>query len=390
MSDLLVERMRPFGATVFGRISVLATRHGAINLGQGFPDDDGPREVLEAAAEALASGRNQYPPPKGAPELLDAIAAHRRRFTGIDVAPATQVQVTTGATEGMAASILGLVEPGDEVVMFEPYYDTYVSAVALAGGVRRTVPLRFPDYAVDEQALRAAFSSRTRLVLLNTPNNPTGKVFSREELALIVQLAVEHDAWIVSDEVYEHLVFDDARHVPVASLPGAAERTLSVGSAGKTFSVTGWKVGWVTGPVEGVEAVASIKQVTSYAGGAPLQPAVAVGLGLPDAYFRETAADLQRRRDLLVDALREMDLPVSVPQGTFFVTTDLSGLGVRDTEQFALAMPERYGVAGIPVSVFCDRPELAPGVLRLTFGKRTETIETGVQRLRAMVADLRG
>lgn len=388
MTDPLVERLRPFGASIFGTISALAATHGATNLGQGFPDTPGPREVLEAAAEAVLRGDNQYPPPRGHTILREAVSSHRHRFTGIACDPASEVLITAGATEGIASCLLGLVEPGDEVVMFEPYFDIYPALVALAGGRRRTSTLRFPEYAVDEASLRAAFSRRTKVVLLNTPHNPTGKVFTRDELTLIVALAIEHDAWIVCDEVYEHLVFSGAKHVPVASLPGAAERTLSVGSAGKTFSVTGWKVGWVTGPPDAVTAVASVKQNLTFSGGAPLQPAVAVGLGLPDAYFAGIAADLERRRDVMMDALRTMSLPHAIPDGTFFVTADLGALGVRDAAWLCHEMPRRYGLAMIPVAAFHDDPEVATGLVRLTFCKTDETLSVGLERLAAMVADL--
>ena len=240
--------LAPFGATIFAEMSALAVQHGAINLGQGFPDTDGPREVLEAAKAAIDGGRNQYPPGPGVPELLGAIAAHQKRFYGLEVDPRSEVLVTVGATEAILATILGLVAPGDEVVTFEPYYDSYAASIALAGGERRPVPLRFPDWHIDEAALRAAFSDRTRMVLLNTPHNPTGKVFSRSEIDLICALAREHGAWVVTDEVYEHLTFDGAEHIAVASLPGMWDRTLTISSAGKTFSTTGWKVGWVSGP----------------------------------------------------------------------------------------------------------------------------------------------
>jgi N-succinyldiaminopimelate aminotransferase len=250
--------LAPFGTTIFAEMTALATEHGAVNLGQGFPDTDGPREMLEAAKAAIDGGRNQYPPGPGVPELLDAIATHQARFYGLTVDPRSEVLVTVGATEAIAATILALCEPGDEVVTFEPYYDSYAASIALAGAVRRTSVLRFPGFAVDEESLRAAFSTRTRMVLLNTPHNPTGKVFSRAEIDLICSLAREFDAWVVTDEVYEHLVFGGAEHLPVATLPGMWERTLTISSAGKTFSATGWKVGWVSGPADAVAAVRAV------------------------------------------------------------------------------------------------------------------------------------
>ncbi len=300
MDTPLVERMRGFGTTIFAEMSALAVETGAINLGQGFPDTDGPHAVLDAAVEAIRGGRNQYPPGPGVPELLQAIAAHQERFYGIRVDPQTQVLVTVGATEAIAATILALCEQGDEVVTFEPYYDSYAASIALAGAVRRTSVLRFPDFAVDEASLRAAFSPRTRIVLLNTPHNPTGKVFTREEIELVCSLAREHDAWVVTDEVYEHLTFDGATHIPVATLPGMAERTLTISSGGKTFSTTGWKVGWVTGPAEAVTAVRTVKQFLTYVGSGPLQPGVAAGLGLGDDVYAALSGALQRQRDLLV------------------------------------------------------------------------------------------
>ena len=389
LADPLVARMRPFGSTIFGRISGLAAQAGAVNLGQGFPDTEGPDEVREAAAHAVLHGDNQYPPPNGTPLLREAIARHRAEHFGVEVDAAAGVLVTHGATEAIASCLLALCEPGDEVVTFEPYYDSYAAIIALAGAKRRTSVLRFPEYRVEEASLREAFGPRTRAILLNSPHNPTGKVFTTEELELIRDLAVEHDAWIITDEVYEHLVFAGATHTPLATLPGAAERTLSVGSAGKTFSVTGWKLGWVTGPPAGVAAAAAVKQFLSYAGGAPFQPAVAVGLDLPADYFTHIARELQAKRDLLVGALRLLDLPVAEPQGTFFVTADLAGLGIEDAASFCFEMPTRFGLAAIPVSVFHDDPQAAPSIVRFAFCKRDETLFEGITRLDAMVRELR-
>ena len=297
MGNPLVSRMQGFGTTIFAEMSALALSTGAINLGQGYPDTDGPREMLDAAIHAINSGRNQYPPGAGVPELLAAVAEHQSRFYGLSVDPAREVLVTAGATEAIAAVVLGLCEPGDEVVTFEPYYDSYAATIALAGATRRTSLLRFPDFAVDEVSLRAAFSPRTRLVLLNTPHNPTGKVFSRAELDLICSLAREHDAWVVTDEVYEHLVFDAVRHIPVATLPAMAERTITISSAGKTFSATGWKVGWLHGPPEAVAAARAVKQFLTYVASGPFQPAAAVALGLGDDVYQAVGSSLQRKRD---------------------------------------------------------------------------------------------
>ncbi|PWJ55156.1 succinyldiaminopimelate aminotransferase apoenzyme [Quadrisphaera granulorum] len=382
MVTRLVERMRPFTTTVFAEMSALATRTGAVNLGQGFPDTDGPASLLEDAAAALRGGRNQYPPGPGIPELREAVAEHQQRFWGLDVSPA-DVLVTTGATEAIAAAVMALTGPGDEVVVLEPYYDSYAATVALSGATRRTVPLRAPDFEVTEAALRAAFSDRTRLVLLNSPHNPTGRVLSRAELELVARLAVEHDAVVVSDEVYEHLVFSGAQHVPVASLPGMAERTLVVSSAGKTFSVTGWKIGWVHGPSELVAAVRAVKQFLTYVSGAPFQPAVAAALRLPDEVFTGFAAQLEAKRDLLSQGLAAAGFAVNRCEGTYFVTADVRPLGLTDASALAWRMPEEVGVAAIPVQVFCDDPTAAPTLLRFAFCKRDEVLHAAVERLAA-------
>lgn len=381
MDSPLVHRMQGFGSTIFAEMSALAVEHGALNLGQGFPDTDGPQEVLDAAKAAIDGGRNQYPPGAGVPELLDAIASHQKRFYGLDVDPRREVLVTVGATEAIAATILALCEPGDEVVTFEPYYDSYAASIALAGAVRRTSVLRFPDFAVDEQSLRAAFSSRTRLVLLNTPHNPTGKVFTRAELDLVCDLAREHDAWVVTDEVYEHLVFDGVEHVPVATLPGMWERTLTISSAGKTFSTTGWKVGWVSGPAEAVAAVRTVKQFLTYVGSGPFQPAVAVGLGLPDDVYAGLARSLEDKRDLLVAALRDIGLSVAVPSGTYFVVADAAPLGATDALAFCRELPARAGVAAVPVSVFHDDVDAARTLVRFAFCKQDDVLREAAVRL---------
>ena len=378
--------MQGFGTTIFAEMSALAGRTGAINLGQGFPDTDGPEPMLAAAVAAIRGGRNQYPPGPGVPELLDAVAAHQKRFYDIDLDPASQVLVTAGATEGIASVILGLCEPGDEVVTFEPYYDSYAATIALAGAVRRTSVLRFPDFAVDEASLRAAFSPRTRLVLLNSPHNPTGKVFTRAELELVCALAREHDAWVVTDEVYEHLTFDGVEHVPVATLPGMAGRTISISSSGKTFSATGWKVGWVSGPAEAVAAARTVKQFLTYVASGPFQPAVATALALPDEVYASLASSLERKRDLLVSGLEAAGLTVSVPSGTYFVVADAAALGARDGLEFCRALPDLCGVVGVPVSVFHDDVEAAKTLVRFAFCKRDEVLTEAASRL----AGLRG
>lgn len=373
--------LAPFGTTIFAEMTALATEHGAVNLGQGFPDTDGPREMLDAAKAAIDGGRNQYPPGPGVPELLDAVAAHQLRFYGLEVDPRSEVLVTVGATEAIAATILALCEPGDEVVTFEPYYDSYAASIALAGATRRTSVLRFPDFAVDEESLREAFSDRTRMVLLNTPHNPTGKVFTRAELDLICSLAREFDAWVVTDEVYEHLVFGDAQHVPVATLPGMWDRTLTISSGGKTFSATGWKVGWVSGPAAAVAAVRAVKQFLTFVGSGPFQPAVAVALGLDDHVYAGLARSLEAKRDLLVAGLQSAGLEVSVPDGTYFVVADAAPLGAVDGLAFCRELPARAGVVGVPVSVFHDDVDAARTLVRFAFCKRDEVLREAVTRL---------
>lgn len=380
----LVSRMQPYGETIFAEMSALAIETDSINLGQGFPDTDGPVEMLAAAKAAIDNGRNQYPPASGVPELLASISAHQERFYGLRVDPRTQILVTVGATEAIASVILAMCEPGDEVVTFEPYYDSYAACIALAGATRRTSVLRFPDFAVDEASLRAAFSSRTKLVLLNTPHNPTGKVFTRAELELIAGLAKEHDAWVVTDEVYEHLVFDGLEHVPMATLPGMFDRTITISSAGKTFSATGWKVGWLSGPAEAVTAARTVKQFLTFVGSGPFQPAVALALGLGDDTYVRLRDPLQAKRDLLCMALADAGLAISRPSGTYFVIADVSPLGATDAVAFARDLPQRAGVVGIPVSVFHDDQDAARTLLRFAFCKRDEVLVEASRRLHSL------
>jgi N-succinyldiaminopimelate aminotransferase len=380
-SERLARRLRSVPPTIFTRMSALAQATGSVNLGQGFPDRDGPASVVEAAVAALRGGRNQYAPGPGVPELREAVAAHQARHYGLDVDPATQVVVTAGATEAIAAAILGLVDPGDEVVLLEPFYDSYVACIEMAGGVRRPVTLRAPDFRLDVEALRAAVGPRTRLLLLNTPHNPTGTMLTPEELRAVADVAVEHDLVVVTDEVYEHLTYDGRRHVPLATLPGMWDRTLTISSAGKTFSFTGWKVGWVTGPAELVGIVMAAKQWLTFTNASALQPAVAHALSAEPASYAALAADLQTRRDLLVEALQRLDMDVYPPAATYFVTTDVRRYGYDDGMAFCLALPERAGVVAIPSQVFHDDLEAGRHQVRWTFCKDRSVLEEGIARL---------
>jgi N-succinyldiaminopimelate aminotransferase len=373
--------------TVFAEMSALAAATGAINLGQGFPDEDGPVEVLDAAVAAIRDGVNQYPPGRGTPDLRLAVSEHQSRWYGIEVDPDRQVLVTAGATEALAATLLAFVEPGDEVVTFEPFYDAYGALIRLAGGTHVTVPLAAPDFLPDEDTLRAAFSDRTRVVLVNTPHNPTGRVLPDEVLATIVELAEQYDALIVTDEVYEHLTFD-VPHVPIATLPGAADRTVTISSAGKTFSTTGWKIGWLTAPPVLVDAITSVKQFLTFVNGAPFQPAVAAGLRLPDAVFTGIAAELSAKHDLLAAGLRAAGFEVMRPDGGYFVIADAAPLGYEDAREFCLQLPELVGVVGVPVSAFV-RPDHAAGyrsLVRFAFCKRRPVLEDAAARLAGLTS----
>ncbi len=371
--------------TIFAEMSALAVRTGAINLGQGFPDEDGPEEVLSAAVSAIRSGVNQYPPGIGIPDLRTAIAEHQRRFYGLAVDPDTEVLVTAGATEAIAATLLALLEPGDEVVTFEPYYDEYGAVIALAGGVHRTVPLELPRFRPDLDRLRSTVSDRTRVILVNTPHNPTGAVFDREALETIVELAERHDAVIVTDEVYEHLTFGPA-HVPIATLPGARERTVTISSGGKTFNTTGWKIGWLTAPAELVTAILAVKQFLTYVNGAPFQPAIAAGLRLPDAYFERIAAELAHKRDVLSAGLRAAGFGVFPSDATYFVVADAAPLGHPDAAEFCRRLPELAGVVAVPLAAFC-REEYAAStasLVRFAFCKRIDVLERAAAQLAAL------
>jgi N-succinyldiaminopimelate aminotransferase len=373
------ERLAEFGNAIFGEMSALAAQTGSINLGQGFPDTDGPQWILEAASRAVLSGRgNQYPPAIGIPELRQAVAAHQQRWYGLELDPASQVLVTVGATEAVAAAVLGLTEPGDEVVLFEPYYDSYAACVALAGATRRTVTLR-PEggrWTFDPAELATAITPRTRLILLNSPHNPTGTVFDRAELEAVAAVARERDLCVVSDEVYEHLIFE-GEHVPIAGLPGMAERTVTISSAGKTFSVTGWKVGWVTASPDLLIRVRAVKQFLTYVGSGPFQYAVAAALEADAGYYQQIAADLQAKRDLLVNGLTAIGYSVLTPQATYFATVDL-GVGGRG-QQWCRELPHRAGVVAIPARVFYDSD--IDQYVRFAFCKKDDVLREALTRL---------
>ncbi len=383
------QRVRSIPPTIFSEMSALAVRTGAINLGQGFPDVDGPPAVIAAAVEALEHGANQYAPGIGIPALRRAIARHQGRHYDLDVDPDSEVCVTTGCTEGIAAALLGLVDPGDEVVVLEPYYDSYLAMIEMCGAVRRPVTLQAPDFRLDVDAVRAAVGPRTRVMLINTPHNPTGTVLTRAELQGVADIAIEHDLLVITDEVYEHLVFDDAQsdegHVPLATLPGMWERTLTLSSAGKSYSFTGWKVGWATGPADLVSGVLAAKQWLTFTSGSPLQPAVAHALDHEADWPRRLARSLQSRRDLLVAGLAEAGLTARVPEGTYFATTDVSHLGWADGRELCLALPKRSGVVAIPNQAFYDS-DAGRHLVRWAFCKEPEVISEGVRRLAA--ADL--
>ena len=382
-TDQLAGRLTGLGTTVFAEMSALALETGAVNLGQGFPDTDGPIEVADAAVAAIRAGVNQYPPGPGQPDLRLAIAEHQKRFYGLDLDPATEVVVTTGATEAVAAALLGLVDPGEEVVALEPFYDSYSACIQLAGAVRVPVTLRAPDFRLDLDRLRAAVTDRTRLILLNTPHNPTGTVLTGTELAAVADLAVERDLLVVTDEVYEHMAYD-GEHRPIATLPGMRERTLSISSGGKTFSFTGWKIGWATGPAPLVRAVLMAKQFLTFVSGAPFQPAIAAGLRLPDSYFDGLRDALRRKRDRLCAGLTTAGFEVFVPQGTYFVTADVRPLGWDDGVAFCRDLPHRAGVVAIPHQVFYDDVEAGRPLVRFAFCKRDEVLDEALGRLQAL------
>jgi len=385
LSEPLVERMRGFGTTIFAEMTALAQQTGAVNLGQGFPDTDGPNAMLEQAVEAIRGGLNQYPPGPGLPPLRQAVAAHRKARYGLTFDPDSEVLVTVGATEAVTATILALCEAGDEVVVLEPYYDSYAAAIALAGAVRRPVPLRpiseHGRFAFDPHDLRAAVSDRTRLILLNSPHNPTGTVLTVDELQTVADVAIDRDLVVVTDEVYEHLTYDGVEHVPIATLPGMRERTISISSAGKTFSVTGWKIGWICAPPALTRAVMTVKQFSTFTHNGAMQLAVAHGLLREVEWVEALRSSLQMRRDRLASGLATVGLDVHVPQATYFILGDVRPLGLDDGEAFARSLPHEAGVVGIPVGVFCDDADVGRPFVRFAFCKRDDVLDEAVDRL---------
>ena len=386
-APFLSAKLQGFGTTIFGEMSALAVATDSVNLGQGFPDTDGPREVLDAAILAINSGQNQYPPAIGVQVLREAIADHQQRFYGLSFDPSTEVLVTAGASEALAASLIALLDTGDEVVMFEPMYDSYSAGVAMAGGVVKPVTLRPPDYGLDVAELRAAVTARTKLILVNTPHNPTGKVFTRDELQAIADVAIEHDLIVLTDEVYEHLVFDARKHLPLAGFPGMRERTLTISSGGKTFNTTGWKVGWLVGPSALVSAARTAKQFLTYVSSGPFQPAIAVGLRLGDEFYNWVAADLQAKRDRLCAGLVDAGFEVAKPQGTYFVTVDIRPLQADgDGMRFCRELPHRCGVVAVPNQVFYTDQRRGAHLVRFAFSKQLSVLDEAVSRLKRLRA----
>ncbi|MEC7577622.1 MAG: pyridoxal phosphate-dependent aminotransferase [Actinomycetota bacterium] len=377
------DSMREFGETIFAEMSALAVKTGAINLGQGFPDTDGPREIAELAITAIRDGHNQYPPGLGIKKLRDAISHHQMRFYGLEFDSETEVLVTAGATEAIAASLLAICEQGDEIITFEPYYDSYAASIALAGGVRRVITLNTPDYSFSIDELEKLITAKTKAILLNSPHNPTGKVFTHNELSHIANLCIEHDLVAICDEVYEHLVFE-GQHIPLIQYPGMRDRTIQISSAGKTFSFTGWKIGWVCAQPALLDTVRTAKQFLTYVNGAPFQHAIAEALNLPDHYFDNFLEDMKVKRDCLSQGLEKAGLATFTPQGTYYVTADIENLGYEDGKQFCLDLPVQCGVVAVPNVVFYDNKDLGSTLIRFAFCKRLDVLEEAVERLQTL------
>lgn len=381
MDNPLVTRMQRFATTIFAEMTALANQYDAVNLGQGFPDTDGPAEVLDAARKAITEGHNQYALGIGIPELREAVAEHQKTFYDIDLDPASQVMASAGATEAMTSAILALCEPGDEVVVLEPTYDCYEGAVELAGGVLKRVRLHEPSYTLDVDELAAAVTERTKLIIVNDPHNPTGHVLTSDEVNGIAKVAIDNDLIVLTDEVYEHLTFDGRKHIPLATLDGMFERTLSISSAGKTFCVTGWKIGWLTGPKRLLDAVHTVKQNMTYTNGTPFQYGVAAGLRLPPSHFDALRQQFQDGRDRLVPGLEAAGLEVHPSEGTYFVTGDIRPLGLTDGHEFCRTLPEKVGVVAIPSQVFYEDPSSASHLVRFCFSKQAHILDEGAARL---------
>lgn len=378
------ERVRSATTTIFAEMSALALATQSVNLGQGFPDTDGPGFMLDEARAAIAAGVNQYPPGRGIVSLREAITAHSARHYGLSYDPETEVLVTTGATEALAAAILAFVDPGDEVIALEPFYDSYAASIDLAGGRRVGVGLFGPDFRLDHAELAAAFTERTKAILINSPHNPTGVVLSAADLAEIARLAIQHEVLVICDEVYEHLTFDDAQHRPLATLPGMRERTVRISSSGKTFSATGWKIGWALSTPELISEITAVKQFLTFVSGAPFQPAIARALNEGDDWVEQARLGLQAKRDRLAAGLRSVGLDPVIPQGTYFMTTDVTPLGYSDGVAFCRELPVRCGVVAIPHQVFYDRVEAGRPYVRWAFCKRDEVLDEAVNRLQAL------
>ena len=372
-----------YGTTIFTVMSALAVEHEAINLGQGFPDTDGPEDILRAAAEASVNGPNQYPPMMGIPELRQAVAAHNKRFYGLDIDWRTETMVTSGATEALAACLFGLIEPGDEAVLIEPLYDSYLPILRRAGGVAKLVRIKPPDWELPRDALEAAFSDKTKLIMINSPMNPSSKVFSRDELTFIAGLLEKHDAYAICDEVYEHLIFDGLPHVPLMTLPGMRERCLRIGSAGKTFSLTGWKVGYVSGPPDLIGAAAKAHQFLTFTTPPNLQQAVAQGLNKDTDYFTGLGAEMEGKRDRLAEGLKRVGFDVMDAQGTYFITTDFRPLGFNgDDVAFCKHITTEAKVAAVPVSAFYQEADV-DHFARFCFCKQDGILDEALERLAA-------
>jgi N-succinyldiaminopimelate aminotransferase len=380
--EVVVKALRPFGTSIFTEMTSLANAHGAVNLSQGFPDFDGPQEIRAKAAEAIMAGPNQYAPSIGIPELRHAVARKMKRFHGLEVDPDEEITVTSGATEGLCATLLGLLEPGDEVILIEPCFDTYAPISALPGACIRYVSLRLPDFSLDREELARAFNPKTRAIVINTPQNPCGKVFTMEELTFIASLCEKYDAYAIGDEVYEHLVYDGREHVTLLGVPGLRNRSFVISSTAKTLSMTGWKQGWVVATPELSRAVRMSHQNIIFCGQSALQKAVAFGIDSPDEYYAQLLADYTRKRDWLCDALKELGFTVYVPEGTYYVVVDITPLGFDDDLAFCRMLPEKVGVAAIPCSVFWNDRGRGRNLVRFCFCKRDETLEEAILRLR--------